>query len=645
MKFTFTNSLIQRYIHFVVLSFLIIIIYYPSLNVRFIFDDYINIVFNSAVHPEKLSEIFSALHSEISGNRPLAMLSFAANFLIDDLNVIGYRVVNILIHIANTLLLYSLLALLLSLKTSHSPQQDAHGSMNHRDLAFWSAALWAVNPVQTQAVTYIVQRMTSLATLFYLAALYCFLLYKSGAVSRFRAVALILLCFILGMASKEIAITMPFAILLLGFVFYKYQFSGRHLLILFLAVSVTATVSFFLMGWQFPDWSLQYPNRNFSPWERVMTEWRVVWHYLGLFFFPLPAHLHLTYDVPISKGLFQPLTTITGLIAMLVTWIIAFRVRHRFPYFSFAILFFFLTLAVESTFLSLEIAFIHRIYLSSVFLICGIIMVLPPAAIRRLSVVFLFVLAVWSYWTIERNIEWASADILWAADVNRGATQERALNNQAAHLMDQGNFDKAIALLEEGLKTAPPKEAKNILYNLGCSYYFKGMHAESLTAFKTMVDKFGPHTDTYYWVGLNYIDQGRITAAEELAEIILTRMPDESQHYIGLMIMSLLAKEEKKYEKAEEYLKDALRTTPRKDIFPWVMINKELANLYIATGRPEQAYDIYLKIVTYYPAKYDAWERIYYMLEAGGDEEKSEVIRRFLVSEGVEIKKSANSLK
>src|SRR5574341_571468 len=147
--------------------------------------------------------------------RWVAQVTFALNQWIGGLAPVGYHAVNVAIHLANALLVHALIVL-----AFRTPRLARSTLAPHaRAIAFVAAALFVTHPIQTQAVTYVVQRMTSLAALFYLAAVVLYLRWRLGAASGNRAgraagYASVLAAIVLAMLTKEIALTLPFAIAL-----------------------------------------------------------------------------------------------------------------------------------------------------------------------------------------------------------------------------------------------------------------------------------------------------------------------------------------------------------------------------------------------------------------------------------------------
>ena len=135
----------------------------------------------------------------VRGQRGVAMLSFAINYAIGGLNVLGYHIVNLVIHITNGILVYFLIFLTLD-------RIDSFKGIAKK-IAIYTALLFAVHPIQTQAVTYIVQRMESLASMFMLIGLLLFIkgTETSKTASRVLLYGAAVVSYLLGFKSKEIA--------------------------------------------------------------------------------------------------------------------------------------------------------------------------------------------------------------------------------------------------------------------------------------------------------------------------------------------------------------------------------------------------------------------------------------------------------
>ena len=212
-------------------------VYSNTLSGPFIFDDYPNIRDNPSIRLTRIDidGLYRAGFESVSDNRPLANISFALNYYFGDYNVFGYHLVNLLVHIANGVLVYFLVLMMACAENDKSARW--------RWVAFLAGAIFLVHPIQTQAVSYMVQRMTSLAVLFYLLAL---LLYVVGRLNPAPAKRITLWCLALlagvcAGATKEIAVTLPLAVVLWSWYFPKEPHitaPGRRLPALLLVASI-----------------------------------------------------------------------------------------------------------------------------------------------------------------------------------------------------------------------------------------------------------------------------------------------------------------------------------------------------------------------------------------------------------------------
>lgn len=615
-----------------VLALLITIIYIPSLDLPFVFDDLPNIVLNPAVLAENFADLARVTESPVSASRPLALLSFAVNHWLGGLDVFGFHLFNTLVHILNALLLYFLLPLL---PCRFPPEStDSQPNFDRWRLAFWGAALWAVNPVQTQGVTYIVQRMTSMATSFYLAALLVFMAWRRGRLASRWALPLLLGSFILGLACKETILTMPLALVLADLLFFPERFR-RNLPIYGGLLLLLILLGFGYLQGNWPDWQATYPNRNFTPLERVMTQWRVVWHYLGLYLLPLPTRLHLTYEMTVSRALFSPWSTFTGLVAMLGTITIALRLRKAYPLAAWGVLFYFLAVAPEASFVNLELAFVHRLYLPSLFLVPAFLDILPRNMVRRLGPLLLVLIALWSFWTITRNDEWQDLERFWGSDVERGDLSARAKNNQASALIDNGRFTEALARIEEGLQLATRDDDLMILlYNRGYTLYYLGKYGEALATFQRTARQFGAFQHNLLFMGLSYLRLGKKEQAVALAEKMLAVPP---LLYQGRILQAEILVAEERSGEALKMLKETLAADQDAPIYDRQRLQLEMAEIHLRRQENGEAYRLYMEIVEDYPQNYSVWTMIYRMLVAGGDLGGADKVRKFLESRGVNV--------
>lgn len=353
---------------FVLLFFVSFAIYWPGLYGDFFLDDYAHIVHNSTVHITNLTfdSIWSAANSTSSGplGRPLALVSFALNHYSTGLDPFYFKLTNTLIHALTVIGVYFLLRKI----TGHlAPNRHSFA------IPFIAALLWAVHPLNVSTVLYAVQRMTGMAALF---TVWGMVLYCHGREQLIAAktsgwgwIAGGVIAGAIGLYAKETAILILGYLLIIECMVFRYRMptcSQHRFLQIMYVIAIGAplvwalTTHVFASSWVHDA----YANRAFTLQERLLTESRVLWDYLNLTWLPNIQEMGLYHDgYKLSHGLFVPLATIVTLAIHITLIVIACLCHRRFPYFTFAIAWFYIGHSAESTLLPLEIKYEHRNYL------------------------------------------------------------------------------------------------------------------------------------------------------------------------------------------------------------------------------------------------------------------------------------------
>lgn len=369
--------------------------YAPGLSGGFMFDDITNIVMNPFLVLDHLGvhEMLRAAFSVRSGPlyRPISMLSFALNLYFFGPHPFSFKLVNVVIHLVNALLLLWLTRRLLINCRRRYGFDWSSGTLNWTSLLITAA--WVLHPLNLTAVLYIVQRMTSLAALCTLAAMLAYMYGRERSLAGKRGWPLIWLLTpvfgVIGLFCKEDAALLPLYLLVLEWLVFGFRKREQQL-----AKNITV---FYLVGLVVPGligigylihqhfWT-GYAGRDFTLPERVLTEFRVMILYVKWTFFPDIRELALYHDdIRASTGLLRPLTTLWSLLALIAMLTLALWQRHRRPLICFGILFFFAGQVMESTVLPLELAFEHRNYLPDYGLILAFfsLLLLPVHTGRR----------------------------------------------------------------------------------------------------------------------------------------------------------------------------------------------------------------------------------------------------------------------
>ena len=433
------------------------LVYSHTLRYPFAFDDIPNITDNSHIRLERLS--FDGLRkagieSPIKG-RPLAYVTIALNYWWGGYDIVGYHVVNIAIHVINGLLVYAISLGLLRQFRKSDPRGSAWLDPGmQQTVALIASLIFTVHPIQIQSVTYIIQRMNSLATMLYLSA---FALYIAGrnATSQPKRWLLWILCAVswgLSLWSKQITITLPFVIMLYEWLFF-HKFSQRRrgrrdLIIIGGIIAVVAgfvLIQFTAIGPVFSN----YYGRDFTLGERLLTQPRVLLIYAGLTFFPLPSRFNLLHEITTSHSLFDPITTLFAIIVLATYVGIAVVIARKNRLVSFLLFWPLINLAVESSFLPLEMIFEHRMYLPLLgvslllsMLLCWVFS--KKWMVWRAVVAFALIVGLCSA-TYVRNMVWRNPIVLWTDIINKSPTSARAFVNRGGAYADAGDWPRAVA--------------------------------------------------------------------------------------------------------------------------------------------------------------------------------------------------------
>ena len=424
--------------------------------------------------------------------RPVSHISFALNYYFHRLDLRGYHIVNIIIHIITGILLFYLIKATLSLPSL----KDRYEGYPLFIIPFITAAVWLCHPLQTQSVTYIVQRMNSMAAMFYILSM---LLYVRGRLATGKKTkwTLFVGCVtagILALGSKENAATLPLFILLYEWYFLqdmqwaflkRYSFMIGIVVLLFIIVGLI-----YLRGDPVGRIFSAYSSHNYTLFEKLLTESRVVVLYISLLFFPRPDRLNLDYDFPVSHSLFAPATTLFSLIFLAGLLVLAVQVARNHKLLSFAILWFLGNLVIESSFIPLELVFEHRVYLPSMFIVLMVVLALYRIFKSQKYLLYtlcIVTLAIQPYWTFERNKVWADELTLWQDCLQKSPNKWRVHNNIGKEYFRRWETDKAIYHYQKALQLNPNDTMPRM--NLASALAMQERYQEAIIQLQIVLNK------------------------------------------------------------------------------------------------------------------------------------------------------------
>lgn len=477
-------------------------LYNDALRAPFVYDDRVYIIQNEAIRN-------LANFTGLSGTRYFGFLSFALNYAVAGLSPFDFHLVNVLIHIANATLVFFLIASIADTPFLSGMEEDGQAKERVIAAAAVVSVLFLSHPLLTQAVTYVTQRFTSMATMFYLLAVLFYARARSLAWRRERRVilgwkislALSLLFTVMAMKTKEISFTIPFAILIFDWVFYRgyNDYKAVAMRIPYYLTLLVIPVTIILPEYLASDpgsvaeilRKLQVQEATALPRDiYVFTQFQVIVSYMKLLVFP--TGLAIDYGYPFSKSFFEPATLFSFLFLaalLAVSAVLALKVRRRSGVygllFAFGVLWFFNALLVESFLVPIQdVMFDHRAYLPSIgFFIAAAAIVLYAVEVIcvkanfRLStgaVAALLLLAVCPplfAGTLSRNEVWTDEQKLIDGAIEKSPGKARLYYALACLHLDKNELERVVLDSSRALKLNP---------NLTEAFHLRGVALQRL---------------------------------------------------------------------------------------------------------------------------------------------------------------------
>ncbi|MBI5692430.1 MAG: tetratricopeptide repeat protein [Verrucomicrobia bacterium] len=478
--------------------------YSNTLEVPFLLDDTVSIVENPTLR--RLSDPLAILKPPANsgvGGRPVANLSFALNFAAGGLSVRGYHAVNLGIHLAAAFMMWRLVRRTLLLPVRHCREPIEERTAGR--IAFGAAFLWALHPLQTEAVTYISQRTESLVAFLYLATLYAFL---RGATAGSRTwMALSVVSCAVGMATKEIMVTAPVMVLLFDRTFLAgslreaWQRRRRW----YLALAASWGLLLFLL--------LDVHERGVgtaavSSWHYALTSCRTILTYLRLAGWPAP--LVFDYGTVVATGLSEVWPYVLAIGGLLLATAVALR---RWPVAGLGAAWIFILLAPATSFVPVagQTVAEHRMYLPLAALTVAAAW-LAHRWLGRLALAATLGLGILlATATFARNRDYRNEVSLWTDTVAKQPSNPRAHAALGAALLAAGKLPAALASLERAVHLNPGLgEAQN---NLATALHEAGRTAEAVRHFAAALKARPGVATTHYNFGNALQELGRLPEA------------------------------------------------------------------------------------------------------------------------------------
>ncbi|MBL7178266.1 MAG: tetratricopeptide repeat protein [Desulfobacteraceae bacterium] len=649
-----TKNLTNPWLALALITLVTSLIYCNVYRTPFVFDDLQRIEENVKIRD--LSRCLSP--GQVFSPRPVVELTFALNYQFGKLNVFGYHLVNVLIHVINGFLVYFLALNIFkqllkppAQRFSHSnspkskvqspksqvgPKLGTHNiegrtsevvldafqsTTDNRQssiylMSLFSALIFVAHPIQTQAVTYTVQRYTSMAASFYFLSILCYVMarivqqrgeargrrtevrcqreedggqrvegsgQRSGVRSQesegsrafsFRLSALYLLCVLCGVLaflSKQNTASLPVAILLMEYILFDRTWQGWRRKLLWFAPVLVLMGLFILyvsgifrgdvqFGNLLEDVSsiLRAPETHVSRWVYLCTQFNVIVIYIRLLF--LPVGQNLDYMYPFKTGFFDGYTPASFFFLTAIVGLGIWQIKKR-PSISFAIFWIFITLSVESSIFPIKDAlFEHRLYLPMFgFAIAAAYMVFCLLPVKCLASLFISILIIFSLGlaTFLRNRTYQSEIALWSDVVSKSPENFRAHYNFGNALRAEGRLAEAIQSYSKTLRIRPDWDKAYV--NLGIALRGSGKIEEAIRHFSKRLDISPRNPEIHCNLGVALMQHGDLQEATRHFSEALSIKPDfaEARNNLGTVMAR-----QGNLEEAAIHFSEALRIDP-----------------------------------------------------------------------------------
>lgn len=606
---------------FLCITMLGAVIYGNTLQVPWYFDDTVNIVRNPAIR-----DLGGAWRGILSP-RGLAIFSFALNYHFHGLELPGYHVVNILIHLLTTFFVY------LNLTRVFRCQPM---------VSLLATLVFLAHPLQTQSVTYLVQRMTSMSGLFFFMSLYFYVRARESLIDGHRIVSSRHLLFYLAsigsgaiaVYTKQNAAILPLCIFLFDRFFLTKQKQGYLWQALYLLPYFAAPVWMSLTQFIFPiveGKSLRVVTATNDPAKGLVnavvkssdhsnaitylvTEFSVLWIYIRLLFLPYGQVLDYQYPLTTILLTFKNILAFFSLVGLLT---FATLIRKRLPLVSFAVFWFFIALSVESTIIPLDLVFEHRLYVP----MFGFVVLVPQfldCFCRYKVKVTILLLSVLMYSALSyvRNDLWSREDAFYSDQLSKVPNSTRAMVCLSKNYIDAGRshdaevllrkviqldpsieiayvnlstimvrerrMDEALQVLQQGLQTNP--YSGQLYNNLGTFYDLQGQSELAIPALYNAITVAPAYAESYTNLGVVYAGLKRWKEAEHYHRLGISVLYENPKAHYNLGVVLFY---QGRISEAAEAFRVALKFAPddAEALF-------NLASAYLELGNSQGALEL-----------------------------------------------------
>ena len=594
---TLKESKISKNLSLPILIFVIVclsqFVYLNSLSNQFVYDDEFTIVTNYFVKTwNNFPLLFNSDYFKLSGElsyRPVVTLSYFIDYTLWKLNPFGFHLTNTLLHTLNSVLLFFLLTRI----------------FNSRTTSFIAALVFSCHPVLTEAVNAISYREDMLAATFFIAAFLLYMKTSKDERSLSPAYFASVVCYLLGVFSKEMAITLPLLIFLYDIIFTKAQNLGYKLTRYYTGYILTA-IFYLLMRFAVlhnpVESHVSYPES--SIFINFLTMSKVLASYMKLFI--VPVTLCADYVIPYSTSL-SDTSFIVSLLLLVAVIVITYRLFFSSKILFFSVVWFFVTLLPVLNIVPFENIMAERYLCLPIIGFCMVIGNLLVHSQNKIDyfnkyyisvTLLVLMLGIFSFKTMKQNTVWTDQTVLWTNTARISPKSFKAHNNLGNIYRNAGRLDEAIVELQYALSLYNDYiDAHN---NLGVTYRKKGMLKEALLEYQRAL-QINPHYPyAHNNLGVLYAKSNYLDLAINEFNNAVANKPDYADAYNNLGAIYI---RKGLYEKAIQECLKAVKYNNR-----YIDAYYNLGTAYFNNKQPDQALEITKLVLSIDPNHRDAHE-------------------------------------
>ena len=440
----------------------------------------------------------------------------------------GYYIINLSIHILNSIIVFGILLQLFKTTVVNNAKYIKYSLL----LSLFGALVFLLHPIQTQTVCYIYQRLASIVSFFYLLSLYFYIKARLSETKSNKMLffSLGFIAMIAAFFSKENAFTLPVAVILIEIFFFRDSFKINikyFIIALFIIISIILGVNYlstYSIGSFFAE-QISYQQEMITPTNYLLTQLSVVIQYWRMLI--LPYGLHVDHNVVLSVSFFE-LRTLLGFLVNLIVFISSIIIFKKNRLLSFGIIFFYLTLSIESSVIPIkDLLFEHRLYLPMLgFVVILISIIMKLITKKKVSIIYLLIflsaiLVFYSILSYSRSRVWDNDGTLWTDVIRKSPMNARARLNRGVFFLKKDRYDLAIHDFNKAIELLP--SFTTAYSNRGIAYFYLNEYHKSLSDFNKALETDGQNIKKYFELNKSYYRTAKLDMEVKNASVYLNR--------------------------------------------------------------------------------------------------------------------------